>query len=182
MDKIFWVTLLVGLGAGSTSAGTIQFQVTPLGGDLYQYNYVVSGITFQANEELDIRFDPSLYGTLSNGLAPSGFDLALLQPNNPPGVFGDYSALAEIANPSTAGPFSVEVVFFGPGQPGTQPFFVKQYDQNGFFVSTIGAGFATQMPDTSPMPEPSSLILVSTTLLLGGLWMVRRRLQVYGQQ
>jgi len=177
MAKMFRIALFVGFGAVSMSAGTIDFQVTSLGGAAYQYNYSLSGITFQANEELDIRFDPATYNSLSNGVAPAGFNLVLLQPNNPPGVFGDYTALAQIANPSTAGPFSVQFIYTGQGQPGSQPFFLQQFNSDGVFISTVSAGFTTSTTTASDVPEPASLTLVSASLLLGGLWMVRRRRQ-----
>jgi hypothetical protein len=173
MRNVRWLPVLIVSVAGALSAGTIQFQVTPLGGNLFQYNYSLSGITFQANEELDIRFDPSLYSNLSNGVAPSGFSVGLLQPNNPPGVFGDYSALALVNNPSTAGPFSVRVMFSGQGQPGSQPFFLNLFDPNGAFIASAGAGNTSAV---GSVPEPASFTMsVFAFLLLAALWMARRR-------
>jgi hypothetical protein len=175
MEKIFCVALFVGFGAASMSAGNIDFQITPLGGASYEYNFILSGFTFQPQEELDIRFDPATYNSLSHGVAPNGFNVVLLQPNNPPGVFGDYTALAEIANPSTAGPFSVQVVYSGPGQPGSQPYLLEQFNSDGVFVDTLGAGFTTSVATTSDVPEPATFSLVSASLVLGSLWMLRRR-------
>jgi hypothetical protein len=181
MRKLLWLAVWVGLAAGSLSAGQIGFQVTPLGGNSFEYDYFLSGFTFQANQELDIRFDPSLYGALvtSSGVAPSGYQVTLLQPSNPLGTFGDYSAYALIDNPSTAGPFSVRFTFTGGGQPGPQPFFVNQYDQNGFLSSTIASGLTVPEPSGtgSEVPEPASLTLTGAALLLGGLWSVGRRRQ-----
>src|SRR5215831_7571648 len=88
------LALLTAAGAGTLGAITIDFQASSLGQGLYRLDYLVSGIQLQMNQELDIRFDPALYGSLSNGVAGPDYDLLLLQPNNPPGVFGDYSALA----------------------------------------------------------------------------------------
>jgi len=170
MRNVPSVILLTVFAAVGLSAATIDFQITPLGGNAFQYNYNLHGITFQANEELDIRFDPTLYGILSNGVAPSGFAVNLLQPNNPPGVFGDYSALAQVNNPSTAGPFSVQVTFIGQGQPGGQPFFLNQFNSDGVFISSVDAGLTT-----NALPEPMSLTLSASGLLLGALWAVRRR-------
>jgi hypothetical protein len=48
----------------------------------------VIGMTVQTIQQIDIRFDPTRYGTLSNVQVP-GFSALPLQPNNPPGVFGD---------------------------------------------------------------------------------------------
>jgi hypothetical protein len=174
MRNVRWLPVLIVSVAGALSAGTIQFQVTPLGGNLFQYNYSLSGITFQANEELDIRFDPTLYSNLSNGVAPPGFSVSLFQPNNPPGAFGDYNALAVVNNPSAAGPFSVRVMFSGQGQPGSQPFFLDLFDQNGAFISSVAAGNTSAV---GSVPEPASFTMsVFAFLLLGAWWMVRRRM------
>ena len=114
MRNSSWLKLVMGLITAATlSAGEIDYAVTLLGGSSYRYDYSVSGFTFQQNEELDVRFDPTLYGALSHGVAPAGFSVTLLNPNNPPGDFGDYTALAQINNPSTANLFSVQVVYLG---------------------------------------------------------------------
>ena len=135
MRNLFWPKLVIALAAAATlSAGTIQYQVSPVSGNVYQFDYQLSGFTFQPHEELDIRFDPTLYGTLSNGIAPVGFSVILLQTNNPPGEFGDYTATAQINNPSTTGLFEVQAVYLGPGTPGGQPFFLNQFNSDGVFV------------------------------------------------
>ena len=166
--------LLVLLGTKLSAAAIVQFQVADLGGNLHRYNYSISGYSFQQNQELAISFAPALYGTLSNGLASSGFNLLLLQPNSPPGTSGVYSALALVNNPSLAGPFSVDFIFKGPGAPSTQPFLINQYDQSGTFVSTIGSGLTTPLGGPA-VPEPGSFSLGGVALLVSGvLWTVRR--------
>jgi hypothetical protein len=172
MEKIFCVALVV--GCVSMSAGTVESHVTPLGGASYEYNFILSGFAFQPHEELDVRFDPATFIALSNGVGPSGYNVVVLQPNNPPGVAGDYTALALIANPSTAGSFSVQAVYSGPGKPGSLPFFLEQFNSDDVFVSTVSAGFTTPVTATSDVPEPATLTLVSASLILGGLWMLRR--------
>ena len=171
MRNLFWLKLAMMIGVtGSLSAGTIQYQVTPVSGNSFRFDYSVSGFTFAAHEQLDIQFDPTLYGTLSNGVAPANFIVTLLQTNNPPGESGDYTAMAQINNPSTAGLFSVQAVYLGKGQPGSQPFFINQFNSDGFYVATTVAGFTT-----SPVPEPSTAGLFVIAVLLGGLWMVLGR-------
>src|ERR1035437_5157974 len=84
------VTMLAGLMAGNLRADPIiQYQVTDLGGTSYRYDYALSGFNLLANDEIVIEFDPALYGTLSNGVAPAGFDLMLFQRNQPPGASGE---------------------------------------------------------------------------------------------
>jgi hypothetical protein len=175
MEMIIRLVLSAGMIVANLSAAAIvQFQVADLGGNLHRYNYSVSGYAFQQNQELAISFDPVLYGTLSNAVGGSGFSLLLLQPNNPPGASGDYSALALANNPSLAGPFRVDFIFKGSGIPAAQPFSINQYDQSGNFLSTISSGVTTPLASTG-IPEPGSLSLGSLALLMGGvLWIVRR--------
>ncbi|HEY6331073.1 MAG TPA: hypothetical protein VI756_17215, partial [Blastocatellia bacterium] len=54
---------------GLSAAPVIQFQISTVGMSggqtLYQYNYSISGVTFSANQELDIAFDPAVFSQLS---------------------------------------------------------------------------------------------------------------------
>jgi hypothetical protein len=174
MTRLLWLSLGAGLLGTNLIASTIEFQATRLGQNSYRYTYAVSDFTFGLNQELDIRFDPTLYGTLSNGLAGSEFSVLLLQPNNPPGTFGDYSALAQVQNPSLAVPFSVDFTFLGSGTPGSQPFLINQFDANGNFVLTLASGDTTLQETT--VPEPAGLLLTGGGLLMcAGLLFIRGR-------
>jgi hypothetical protein len=165
------IALCLSLGAMSlSSALLIQYQVSVLDGDLQRYNYSISGITLQTNQELDIRFDPALYGSLSNGVAPEGFDLLLLQPNNPPGTFGDYSALALVDDPPLSGEFRVDFTYIGGGTPGSQPFLINQYDEGQQFVATIASGTTV-----AAVPEPTSFALFGVSLVTGAIVRAVRR-------
>jgi len=176
MRNLLWLYLCgCCFGAATLTAGVIQFQVTPLSstGD-YHYFYSVSGFSFQANQELDIQFPAATSSLLRNGTAPSGFLVNLFQPNNPPGVQGDYSALATVNNPSTAAPFGVDFKYSGAGQPGSQPYMINQFDANGNFVQTLASGQTT--PLVSGVPEPASVSLAMLGLIAGGAsWAGRRR-------
>jgi len=165
--------LWMGLFASVSQAGTIQYEVSPLGGDVFQYSYYLSDFVLQANQEIDIRFDRALYGSLSNGVAGADFLVLIFQPDNPPGVNGDYSALAVINNPSLAGPFRVDFLFTGSGLPGGQPFLVNQYDPVHNFLYTLESG--TTMARAAEIPEPGSFSLCGVALVVSGLWTVRRR-------
>ena len=168
-------SLLAGLLAGSMSAASITFQTSDLGSNQFRITYTVTDFVFSLNQELDIEFDPALYLSLSNGVAPTGFDVLLLQPNNPPGTAGDFSSLALVANPGT-GPFRVDATLVRPGQPGPQNFSINQLDANGVITSVVASGTAT--PVISGVPEPATLPLVGLALIAGPAWlMVRRRLK-----
>lgn len=164
------LTLVAGCLAVQLSGATIGFQASSLGGNTFRYTYSISGFTFQANQELDIFFDPLVYDTLFNGKASSDFNLLLFQPNNPPGTPGDYSATALVNNPSLAGPFSVDFTLKPGGQPGPQPFTI--FDQN---FTPITSGFTTPQ-GVGVVPEPASLSLAFAGLFSGSLlWSVKRR-------
>ncbi len=174
MRTLLWLPLWLGICATQLTAGSIGFDVTPLAAPMFRYTYYPSGIGLQANQDIDIRFDPALYGNLTAGVAGSGFSLFLLQPNNPPGTSGDYSALALVNNPLFTGPFSVDFLFKGTGMPGSQPYTINQYDQAGALVSTIDSGSTVPVGQAAAVPEPASLPLAAAALV-AGVWALRRR-------
>jgi hypothetical protein len=153
---------------------SIIYSVAPAGGgspdNVYRYTYLLSGSVAE-NQEVDIQFDPDLFRRLMNATASSGFDVLLLQPNNPPGVPGDLSALAlnNITGPSTLG---VDVVYLGTGIPGVQP----------FFINTVGAGGELTLVESgstvsaSAVPEPGTFLFTGGTFVIcSGTIMLRRR-------
>jgi hypothetical protein len=167
-QRITRATLLLAvwlvISAGPLSAGSIWFTTTNLGGNSYRYDYAIN-FNLLRNQEIDIRFDPALYAGLNNGIANSDFRLALLQPGNPGGAFGDYSLLALVDHPSLVGPFRVEFTFLGAGLPGGQPYFVHQFDPAGQnIIGTLESG--------NTAPEPASWILAGAGLFVSGI--VRR--------
>jgi hypothetical protein len=167
--RIFYrLVIITGILAINLLSATIGFDVsvvgtTGTGETLYRYNYFLDMLNLQQNMEVDIRFDPALYGVLSNPVAPGDFDVLILQPNNPPGTFGDYSVLALVNNPSLAGPFSVDFTFPGAGFPGSQPFFINLIDPVTGAITPIDSGFTT--PVGSAVPEPGTLGLGCAALL-----------------
>ena len=184
MRKLLSLALWVGCLAANLSAGTVNYDFTvlpfappanaPAGSSMLQVNYLLSNFTFLANQELDIQFDPSLFGTLSNATAPSGFTVDLFQPNNPPGAEGDFSAL-NISGGTVTGTFSVDAVYLGSGAPPSQAYTISQFDSQGNFVSQVSSGFTVPTGDTS-VPEPASFWLSSLGFMIGGAWwMIRRR-------
>ena len=185
MRKLLTVTLWVGLVAANLPAGTVSydFSVTPIappsdapaGSSVLQVTYLLSNFTFLANQELDIQFDPTMYGEFVSGQTPAGFSLNLFDANNPPGAPGDFSALATVDNPSLTGTFSADVVYYGTGTPGPQSFSINQYDAQGNFVDTVSTGSTTPSSNTS-VPEPGGFWLGGIGLFVGaGRWLYRYR-------
>jgi hypothetical protein len=165
-----WVALFIASLIQGLSAATVTFTVTPLGMNNYRDTYNVSGFTFQANQELDIFFDPTLYTALTNGHAPTGYDLLVIQPDPKAMFAGDYSALALVNSPPN-GPFNIDFTFLGSGQPGSLPFTISSVDENGM-LHPITSGQTT--PSTIPgIPEPASISLAA----IGGamVWLAARR-------
>ena len=175
MRVAFLFLLCVCLAASNLSAGTVEYLVTALGPHDYHYVYLLTGLTFLQNQELDIRFDPTVFGTLSNASAGSGFFLIpCCQPNNPPGAFGDYAiqALTNVTSPS--GTFSVDVSVPSSTYPGAQPFFINQLDADGNYLFNVRAGF-TELDPPDPAPEPGNRSIIGMGLLAGVVWWAARR-------
>lgn len=166
---------------GLSAATMVEYQVST-SGTSGTYQYFISGFTgvspcannptLQCNNEIDIQFAVGTFVSISNGVAPADFSLLLFQPNNPPQADGDYSAFANVANPSLAGPFSVNFTLTGAAAPGAQTFFIEQFDSNGFFEGSTTGG--TTLRNTGAVPEPSSWQLTGVVFIIGGLMLAAR--------
>jgi hypothetical protein len=179
MRKLFWLPV-VAILAVNLQAASITFQVSNLGGSSYRYNYLLNGFVLGANQELDLQFDPTLYSNLTNGVG-TGFDLTLLQPNNPGGLPGDYQLFTPVANPSLAGPFSVDFNYLGLGTPGNQTFLLNQFDASGVnLVSSTPGGNTSLSGGSSVVPEPATWPILALAALTGFLWHAGRRRQSAG--
>jgi hypothetical protein len=172
MRIVLRALFLAGVIWGSVSAGTVQYQAVDLGQNAFRLTYSVSDFSFLENQELAIEFDPAVYQSLSDGVAPAGFDLLLLQPNNPLGAFGIFSALALVNDPVLSGIFSVDVVLTGSGRPGEQRFDINQWDDSGIFLSRVSSGVTV---DATTTPEPATLPIAGVALLIGGVSPAVRR-------
>lgn len=172
------------LGGGLLCAGTmfggpiLQYQVTGIGSSsdgkpMYEYTYLLSGTSLLTNEELEIDFDPALYGALSNASGPVGVNILLIQPSNPLGTTGVLSALALVNNPSLTTPFRVDVVYLGTGVPGMQSYYLNQFNSSGSAFSILGYG--TTQAAGGQVPEPATLAVTGIALGLLGCARVGRR-------
>lgn len=163
------VTLGVGalvIAAGSVaSAAVLTYKTTLLGGNDWQYDYVLSADTgLPAFDEFTVYFDPSAYSVLSQAAAPSPWDALLIQPD--PGIPADgfFDALkldGPVSPGSVYSGFSVQFTYHGPGAPGAQRF--ELVDSSGFAV--VGSGqTVSALPQA--VPEPNSLLLAATAACL----------------
>ncbi len=174
MRFVLYTALCVGLLSDTVIASSITFQVSDPPGGGETYTYFISGITLQANQDLELDFPPSLFASLWNGVAGNGFELLLLQPNNPPGTSGIYDVLALANNTDFTGSFSVDSAYTGPGQPGSQPYSINQFDAGGKFISEITSGM-TEPANQVTSPEPASFPVIVIGLLVMGLALRSKR-------
>ena len=142
-------------GQGYIQTQAIDLADTTPGQDLWQYQYVLSGFTFQTGQGFSVFFDPLLYTDLQNpqpSLSPLWSVLAV-QPDvilNQPGFF-DSQAL--VNSPSLTDIFRVDFVWLGQGAPGLQTF------------NTYAANFSTLSSGSTVVPEPHALALLSLGVL-----------------
>ena len=151
---------------GATSwAGILSYEVTSLSPSdptLFRYTYSITGFTFMANQELDVEFQPGLYTQLSNAVASPDFDVQIFQPNDPLGLYGDYTALAKVDSPQIT-TFSVDFKYLGVGLPGSQPFNINQFNQDHVLTDTLLSGA------TTATPEPGTAALCGLMLVIVGV-------------
>ena len=155
--------LFLGFIALNAHGANILFDTTNLGSNLFRFDYTFTGVTFQANQELDFMFVATEYSLLENPVVGSGFTPVTFQPNSPlgsPGIFGIFSP----TGPQTpVGTFSVEAEFTGTGTPGSQPYEIDQYDASGGFEGVVGTGTAGSSSQT---PEPTTMIAGVALIIL----------------
>lgn len=172
---VFAVLFAASLPGAVINFSTATVGTNGLGDTVFRYTYDLSGVVFQANQELDIRFSPTVYKSISNAVAPSTvlYDLLLFPVDSPPGATGDYSLMALVNNPSTAGVFSVDFTL-KPGQSsGSQAFFINQLNSSGGFVRQLEAGNTTTAGQNT-VPEPATLSMAAAGLAAAWMFGVRR--------
>ncbi len=153
-----------------SQAATVLFQVVPISPSdptLVRYTYTVRDFVFMQNQELDIQFSPDLAKNLQNGRAtledgsPSpDFSVILFQPNDPAGLFGDFTAMATKDYPA-ATTFSVDFNYLGSGAPGEQAFVINQFNQSHQFVDTLASG------STAPEPATFAMFALAACVVYG---------------
>jgi PEP-CTERM motif-containing protein len=190
LRPIFYLSVIVLATASPARGGPIVFGIPVIQytavdladsstGDLWQYQYDVSGAFFAAFEGFEIHFDQNLYADLSfDAKSPINSDWfpQLLQPDPNLGVFGqgEFDAVALVNRASLFDSFVVNFVYLGPKNtsPGSQSFDLTLFDGTQFdgkdpttlsFIGYQGSG------KTEEVPEPSAIALLGTGLALARL-------------
>lgn len=147
--------LLIVTAVAMLRGASVTYALADLGGGFWRYDYSIASPTFVPGQGITFHFAPDLYSSLSNPIAPAGWDPLVYPAGIPAGATGEFDLLAAIPNPGLTG-ISIEFEYLGTGQPGSQPFDTYTLDP----VFTV----LEQGNTTSGVPEPSVLLLA-----IGGL-------------
>jgi hypothetical protein len=156
----------------------IEYQVTNLGSDAWQYTYTFTGPALSANQAFTVFFEPTLTSNLNDtsldtnpaSLAASSWSSFVIAGDPVLLSDGFFTALALVNGAdATTDVFTVTFDFSGPGAPGAQAFSIDQFGSLGNFVSNLETGETT--PFSTPVPEPGSgpLLVLAMAGLVGGV-------------
>jgi len=171
MKKALFLTIMIGIlftMVNGVYATTILYDLSNLGGKRWEYTYSVTNDSLSSSiEEFTIYFNFGLYNNLIVGNTPADWDAIVTQPDS---ILGDgfYDAfLAEgIASGATVSGFSVSFDWLVAGIPGSQFFEVVNTSTFNFLDSG----------NTTPVPEPGTLLLLGSGLI--GLIGIGKRLRI----
>jgi hypothetical protein len=176
----FFLLFLISCFRVCAPAGTIWSTAVALNSDenIFRVQYHVSGIEFLKNQELEIEFSRSVFRSLSNPVAPAGFDILLFQPDDPFGAPGRLSLLALVNLPSIQDGFFLDVRAVGDirnlgadrESPDVQRFAINQLDEQGVILSTIQSGDVG-----AAVPEPATAHTIGAVALAVGVLLFCRR-------
>jgi hypothetical protein len=165
----------------SVLADQVQYQVSNVSGNEWQYSYYISNPPLNSLLNLQaftVFFDPSLTTNLQDTSGESTPNWGIFSiPYDPVlGSDGFYTAQALTDNPLTD-PFTITFDYLGSGTPGSQFFSIDQFDANGNLTSNLGIGDTTLLP-SAETPEPGTLVLYLSGLVgLLGISNVRKRIR-----
>jgi len=166
--RLFSLPLFAALVTANLGAGTIAYQVIDLGGGMDRYVYTVSGFDLLPHQEIDIQFDATMFAGLTNASAPSPFNVELIQPGNPMGAPGHYSAVTDVEvdlTSSSDGPFIVDFTFTGSGSPGSQMYSINQLDTNDLDIENVVSTGST-VPLSVPVPATAGFAALAFGFVL----------------
>jgi len=168
--------------AGSSwlaQAAAVTANFSLITGNTWQASFTLSnGAADPTAQGVSLYFDHSLYSSLGNAVAPTGWDPLVLQPSTGTlSADGVFDALAlpgnELQPGQTLAGFAVQFQYLGTGTPDALAFEFYQLDANDLPVVLTSGN--TQTPAVS-VPEPGALLLSS--LALAALLAVRRQSRV----
>jgi len=148
-------------------ATIINYDVTNISGNTWEYNYTVNNDTLGFGiDEFTVYFDFGVYQNLSVISAPAMWDPVVVEPGNflnNDGYFDSLALVSGIVPGDSLGGFSVRFDYLGAGNPAAQ--FFEIVDPVDFSVLDSGL--------TNIIPVPPAAWLFDTGLI--GLIAVSRR-------
>ena len=155
------------------SSTEIQYQISNVSGNEWQYTYTINNPPTNSLSSLQaftVFFDYNLTSNLQDTSteSTSNWSIFSLQPDSTLLSDGNYVAQALTDSPMTI-PFTITFDYLGSGTPGAQPFSIDQFDANGNLTANIITG-NTSLLGVTVTPEPASLVLMLSglvTLLAG---------------
>ena len=168
MRLVICSSLLLGFLTADLNANSVDVLASSTGPDSVHYSFTLSGFDLLQYQVLDIQFNPSLYLSLSNAVAPATIKTTILQPDKPGAIPGDFLMEALISNPVLT-----------PGSLGIDAT-LDQFDSQDHFLHVVSSGLAV-IEDAAPIPEPAGVSLPGLGLLiasiLGSRWRHRDNLR-----
>ena len=152
----------------TANATTINYDLTNIAGNTWQYDFTVSNDSLPAAiDEFTVFFDRNLFDNLQLGAQPADWDPLVIQRDLaiPADGYFDVLALAGGIDPGlNLGGFQVMVDFLSTGTPGSPYFSVV--DPDSFATLDQGSTRSNQAP--VPVPEPGTLTLIGAAMLATG--------------
>ena len=161
-SSVIAILLVILLLPSVSQATTIEYNVSSLGGSVWQYDYMIENDTLtDPIAEFTIYFPETLYENLVVSSSPLEWDSIVVQPDTglpADGFFDALSLSTGLAPGASAGLFSVTFNFLGTSSPADQ--FFDVYDAN---FNLLDSGTTSPL---SPVPELNSFAMLILGLFL----------------
>lgn len=149
---------------------SVSYTATQISGSLWQYDYQLTG-SFLSGDDLAVYFPLATSSNLLDlGTGGTDWTTFVFQPDPSLPADGEYDMVATIDSPSLSPSFDVQFQYSGSGSPGPQSFTL--YDPAYAILAT---GITVPSTPLSPIPEPTSLLLLGSGLLSLCGYVKRRR-------